>query len=70
MGSILLSKGIKAKIDQELELVGSTIKGKKIKVEAKDINIEGKKVENLSETKQDIYYQVIQKEKLKQIKRA
>lgn len=51
MGSILLSKGdIKAKIDQELELVGSTIKGKKIKVEAKDINIEGKKVENLSET--------------------
>lgn len=45
MGSILLSKGdIKAKIDKELELVGSTIKGQKVKVEAENINIKGKEI--------------------------
>lgn len=45
MGSILLSKGdIKAKIDKELELVGSTIKGQKVKVEAENIDIKGKEI--------------------------
>lgn len=43
MGSIVLSKGdIKAKIEKELELVGSNIKGKKVQIEAENIDIKDK----------------------------
>ena len=43
IGSIILSKGdVSTKVDQEFNLIGSKIKGKKINIEGTSINISGK----------------------------
>ncbi|QEH08639.1 filamentous hemagglutinin N-terminal domain-containing protein [Histophilus somni] len=51
VGSIVLSKGeIKAKIDKELEIIGSSLKGKKIFIEASDVKITSKELDKTTET--------------------